>query len=46
MSLFQFSAYVQGWNRSQGGDKPAAMTDDEFDALLMASADRDRNHPR
>lgn len=41
MSLFQFSAYVQGWNKAQGGDKPAAMTDDEFDEMLAASAERD-----
>ena len=41
MSLFQMSAYVAGWNRAQGGDKPTAPTDDEFDALLAASAEMD-----
>lgn len=41
MSLFQLCAYVAGWNKANGGDKPDAPTDDEFDAMLMASAERD-----
>lgn len=41
MSLFQFVAYVDGWNKANGDDKPNAPTDDEFDAMVMASAERD-----
>lgn len=41
MSMFQLSAYVAGWNASQGAGKPEAPTDDEFDAMLIASAERD-----
>jgi len=41
MSLFQLSAYVTGWNKSHGDGKPEPPTDDEFDAMLVASAERD-----
>lgn len=41
MSLFQLSAYVAGWNKAHGDGKPEPMSDDEFDRLLIASAERD-----
>lgn len=36
LSLWQFAAAVDGWNRAQkgGGEKPDAMSDGEFDELL------------
>lgn len=46
MSLFQFSAYVQGWNKAQGGDKQEAPTEDEFEAMLVESAERDARQAR
>lgn len=41
MSLFQLSAYVDGWNKANGDGKPAAPSDDEFEAMLIASAEKD-----
>lgn len=41
MSLYQLSAYVAGWNRAQGDGRPEAPTDDEFERMLMASAEMD-----
>lgn len=41
MSLFQLSAYVAGWNKANGDGKPPPPTVEEFDALLVASAERD-----
>lgn len=36
LSLWQFAAAVDGWNRAQSGgaDKPEPMTSAEFDELL------------
>lgn len=41
MSLFQLSACVEGWNKAHGDGKAPPPTDDEFDAMLVASAERD-----
>lgn len=37
MSLFQFGAYVDGWQRAHGADTPAAPTDAEYEAMVAAS---------
>jgi hypothetical protein len=35
MSLWQFMACVEGWNRANGSEeKPQAMSDTEFEALV------------
>lgn len=36
MSLWQFSACVEGWNKVHGDSRPDAPTDDEFDAAVAA----------
>lgn len=33
MSVWEFSAYIDGWNRAHGG-KPAPPTDEEFDEVI------------
>lgn len=35
MSLWTFDACLAGWNRAHGG-KPAAPSDEEFDAAVAA----------
>ncbi|MFG1247614.1 hypothetical protein [Xanthobacter flavus] len=37
MSLFQFGAYVDGWQKAQGGAAPSAPSDAEYDAMVAAS---------
>lgn len=40
MSLWQFAACVDGYNRAHGGDgKPEPMTPDEFDAMCERNAE-------
>jgi hypothetical protein len=39
MSLWQFSACVEGWNKANGDGRPDAPTDDEFDAAVAALGD-------
>jgi len=40
MSLWQFAACIEGYNKAQGGeDKPEPMSSDEFDAMLERHAD-------
>jgi hypothetical protein len=40
LSLWQFAACMQGWNRAQGSDETAPLTDDEFDqAAALAGWD-------
>jgi len=35
MTLWQFAAAVDGWNRTHGGEeKPEPPTDEEFDEML------------
>lgn len=37
-SLWEFSAAVRGWNKSQGGEEPVTPpTDAEFEEMLLAS---------
>lgn len=34
MSLWEFTACVDGWNRAHGDGKPPPPTEDEFEAAL------------
>jgi hypothetical protein len=34
MSLWEFTACVDGWNRAHGDNKPEPPSDEEYDALL------------
>lgn len=36
MSLWQFAAAVDGWNRAQGHGGPRGMTDEEFKRAVEA----------
>lgn len=39
MSLWQFAAVIEGWNRAHGAEEgPPSMTGDEFDALVEKHA--------
>jgi hypothetical protein len=45
-SFWQFAAAVDGWNRVHGAEpKPEAPSDDEFDAMIEASADAEARRP-
>jgi hypothetical protein len=38
--MWQFAACVDGWNKAHGGEpKLEAPSDDEFDAMIEASAE-------
>jgi len=40
LSFWQFAACVDGWNTAHGGEpKPEAPSNDEFDAMIEASAE-------
>ncbi|MGE0845842.1 MAG: hypothetical protein AB7L41_06200 [Flavobacteriaceae bacterium] len=39
MSLYQFAACVDGWNRSQGGETTEAPSIEEFEAAKRAHGD-------
>lgn len=43
MTLYRFSACVEGWNRTHGGDgKGEPPSDAEFDAMKRAHDELDR----
>jgi hypothetical protein len=40
LSLWQFAACVDGWNKAHGGEpEPEPPSDDDFNAMIEASAD-------
>lgn len=43
--MWQFAAAVDGWNKVHGGEpQPEAPADDEFDAMIEASAELEARH--
>jgi len=44
-SIYQFAACVDGWNKVHGSEpKAEAPSDDEFDAMLEASAEHEAKY--
>jgi hypothetical protein len=39
MSIWEFAAAIDGWNRAHGDGRPAPPTDDEFDAMWAREAE-------